>query len=78
MSAEYRPRFVCCRADREKGGRECTWSPPYDSHAMGCRFPPAAGGPENNTPPFFPADHTTEPLAPPLAEKFGSGSLLHL
>ena len=24
MSAEYRPRFVCCRADTEKGGRECT------------------------------------------------------
>ena len=24
MSVEYRPRSVCCRADREKGVRECT------------------------------------------------------
>ena len=59
MSAEYRPRFVCCRADREKGGRECTWSPPYDSHAMRCRFPPTAGGPAKTTPPFF--RRTTRP-----------------
>ena len=65
MSVEYRPRFVCCRADREKGVSECTQHPPHDSHSVRCRHrrPPAAR--RTTPPPFSPADHTTEPLAPP-------------
>ena len=36
---KHGPRFVCCRADREKGVREYT-SPPFTStHSMQSRFP---------------------------------------
>jgi len=74
MSVEYRPRFVCCRADREKGVRECTQRPHPRLSPCETSTPPAARGTAYNTPagrprhseqhpPFFP--RPSEPLAPP-------------
>ena len=65
MSVEYRPRFVCCRADREKGVRECTQRPHPRLSPCEASTPPAARGTAYNTPagrpqhseqqpPFFP------------------------
>ena len=50
MSVEYRPRFVCCRADREKGVRECTQRPHPRLSPCEASTPPAARGTACNTP----------------------------
>ncbi len=74
MSVEYRPRFVCCRADREKGVRECTQRPHPRLSPCEASTPPAARGTAYNTPagrprhseqhpPLF--SRPNEPLAPP-------------
>ena len=74
MSVEYRPRFVCCRADREKGVRECSHHPTHDSHPVRCRLrrPPAA---RRTTPPFFPPANRAVGAAENFtAENFGEKS----
>lgn len=73
MSVEYRPRFVCCRADREKGVRECTQRPHPRLSPCEASTPPAARGTAYNTPAGRPRhseqhppfSRPNEPLAPP-------------